>query len=176
MTAATDSVEPDEMFDHEGPVARWGQCVVPAGTPIDLIPSVYASHGEIETGDYRFDLDQAEQYAARIVEAVRWQRARDAEQRAADLNAMARGNASTHTWGTRDNRDTGTIECTQCRTLVYSDEYLMAGAVPPCGDRCPLSWHAIASNLSGTPGAAACFHCKTVYPATAGTREGVTTP
>lgn len=164
-------VQPDEVSDYYGlPCAHFGQGFVSSDVERDPVPDVYVSGhggGEVDLHDLRLKLDVAELYAQRILAAVAWQRRQQAEQRAADLNAVARGDAATHTWGTKDNEPNGTIQCAQCRTRVYSDEYLTAGAVPVCGDRCPLSWHAIASNLTGTPGAAACFHCKTVFPATA---------
>lgn len=157
-------VEPDEIFDHGGPVARWGQCVVPAGTSIDPIRSVYASDrmgGEIEVGDERMSLDEAEQYAARIVNAIRWQRAQLAEKRAAELNAMATGAAATHDW----HQPERSPACRRCRTVVYGDELLVAGVVPACGTPCPMGWHEISTALSGDQGDAVCIFCKASWSA-----------
>jgi hypothetical protein len=158
-------VEPDEIFDHGGPVARWGQCVVPNGTPIDPIRAVYASDrmgGEVEVGDERMTLDEAEQYAARIVNAVRWQRARQAEKRAAELNEMATGAAATHDWHQPDR----SAECRRCRTVVRGgDELLVAGVVPACGTPCPMGWHEIGAALSGDDGDAVCIFCKAYWSA-----------
>lgn len=157
-------VEPDEILDHGGPVARWGQCVVPMGTSIDPIRSVYASDrmgGEIEVGDERMSLDEAEQYAARIVNAVRWQRAQLAAQRAAELNAMATGAAATHDW----QPDNSSARCSRCHTLAYSDQLLVAGVVPTCGTPCPMTWHEISTARSGDEGDAVCIFCKASWSA-----------
>jgi len=166
-TNAAADPTPDDVSDYYGlPCARFGQCVIPADQERDPAPTVYVSAhggGEVDLSDLRLKLDVAEEYATRILNAVRWQRARDTEQRHTELNAMAAGNATTHTWGTTD---TGSSECATCRSLVYSEEILRNGAVPLCGDRCPLSWHAITSNFGGEPRSATCFHCKTVYPTT----------
>lgn len=164
MSAQPAIVEPDEIFDHGGPVARWGQCVVPIGTPIDPIRAVYASDrmgGEIQVGDERMSLDEAEQYAARIVNAIRWQRAQLAEKRAVELNAMATGAAATHDWHQPD----GSPVCRRCRTVVRGDELLVAGVVPPCGTPCPMGWHEIGGALSGDEGDAVCIFCKQSWSA-----------
>jgi hypothetical protein len=172
MSAPDPIVEPDEVSDYYGlPCAMWGQCVTAPGENPDPVPAVFVSAhggGEVDLHDLRLKLDAAERYAARILNAVAWQRARFAEQRAAELNEIARGHAATHQWGTKHNAHDGTTECTRCRTLVYDDDILRSGAVPPCGDRCPLSWHAITSVTRKEPGDAKCFHCHTVYTATAG--------
>lgn len=72
--------QPAEVYEREGmPTARFGQAPgVPYGEWIDPIPSVYASGwngGEIDLPDMRMSLDEAEQYAQRILNAVRYQRA-----------------------------------------------------------------------------------------------------
>jgi hypothetical protein len=165
-------VQPDEMLTLSGEqVAKWGQVgVVKMGDPCDPIPSVYASDyrcgGEIETGgDFRFSVDEAEQYAARILNAVCWQRARYAEQRATELNEMATGGAATHDWRPRSDTDR-VAACVRCRTVAYSDELLVAGAVPDCGTKCPRQWHEISVALSGEEGDAVCIFCKSSYTAT----------
>lgn len=163
MNQQPDIVEPDEMLTlHGDQVALWGQCVVPQGEPFDPVPSVYASRGEIETSEYRFDLDEAERYAARILNAVRWQRAKNAEQRAAELNAMATGAAATHDWRPKND----SAECSRCHCVVRGDEFLSTGVVPPCGTRCPMQWHDIGMALSGDEGDAVCIHCKASWSAT----------
>lgn len=162
-------VEPDEMVTLSGDqVARWGQVgVVKMGDPCDPIPSVYASDhggGEVEFGgEFRMSLDEAEQVAARIANAVRWQRARNADKRAAELNAMATGLAATHDWRPRQGRST---RCVLCRTVVSADELLVAGVVPACGEQCSLGWHEIYRALSGEDGDASCIFCKASYTAT----------
>jgi hypothetical protein len=163
MTTDSAVVEPDEVWERDGEtIGLFGQgpCV-PYDQPIDPIPSVYASYGEIETGDYRFKLDEAEQYAARILTGVRWQRARLAEKRAAELNAMATGAAATHDWHQPDSSAT----CRRCRTVAYGDELLVAGVVPPCGTPCPKGWHEISAALSGDEGDAVCIFCKASWSA-----------
>jgi hypothetical protein len=70
---------PDEVSEYYSePSAHWGQGAVPMGTTIDPIPAVYANDlcDEIQTGDFRFSLDEAERYAKRILNAVRYQQAR----------------------------------------------------------------------------------------------------
>lgn len=169
--------DPDEVSDYHGlPCAMWGRVVTGPGEDPDPVPVVFVSAhggGEVDLHDLRLKLDVAEQYAQRILNSVAWQRARFAEQRAIELNEMAAGNAATHQWGTKDNAHDGTAECTRCHTLVYHDDILRSGAVPLCGDWCPLSWHAITGTLRKETGDAKCFHCHTVYTATAGERAGV---
>ncbi|MFC0108280.1 hypothetical protein [Kibdelosporangium aridum] len=77
--------EPDEVLELSGiPTARWGQGVISYDEEPDRIPAVYASgfrSGEIDTGEFRGSLDEAERYAERIVTAVRWWRAQGGELR-----------------------------------------------------------------------------------------------
>lgn len=77
MSAAVDVVEPDEVYERHGEtIGLFGQApCVPYGQPIDPIPTVYASDRGIEVVDYPYSLDEAERFAARILNAVRWQRA-----------------------------------------------------------------------------------------------------
>jgi hypothetical protein len=164
-------IEPDEILTHSGEqVAHWGQVdVVKMGEPSDPIPSVYASShrlgGEIEfAGEYRMSLDEAEQMAARIANAVRWQRARHAQQRAAELNEMATGAAATHDWHQPDRNRGAT--CRRCRLVVLGgDELLIAGVMPTCGTPCPMSWHEISAAASSDDGDATCIFCKTSWSA-----------
>lgn len=165
MNPNPDVVQPDEVWERDGEtIALFGQgpCV-PYDQPIDPIPSVYASYGEIEPGgDYRMSLDEAERYAERILNAVRWQRAQLAEKRAAELNAMATGAAATHDWHQPDR----SAECRRCRTVVRAgDELLVAGVVPACGNRCPMGWHEIGTALPSEEGDAVCMFCKASWSA-----------
>lgn len=72
-------IEPDDVSDYYGqPCARWGQCVIPADEERDPVPTVYAhAHGggQVELEGFRLSLDVAEQFAARVLNAVRYQRA-----------------------------------------------------------------------------------------------------
>lgn len=163
MTDDTPITEPDKTFTYDGVhTARWGKDI---GAPLDPVPSVYASDlpgREIDLHDLRLSLDVAAAYAARIVNAVRWQRARNDDQRAAELTAMATGDAATHDW----KPDTsGAALCARCHTLVRGDDLLGAGAVPVCGTPCSSSWHEIGAALSGQPGEAVCLFCDSVYVA-----------
>lgn len=165
MSTTPEIVEPDEVSDYYGlPSARFGQTVHSYDEPCDPIPTVYVSGhggGEVQTGEYRGDLDEAEQYAARIVNAVRWQRARNAEKRAAELNAMATGPAATHDWQQPDR----SIGCRRCRTVAFGEELLVAGVVPVCGTPCPKSWHEISPTHRGEDGDAVCIFCKATWSA-----------
>lgn len=73
---------PDDISDYYGqPCARWGQCVIPAGEERDPVPAVYSNPhdgGQVEIEGLRLSLDVAEQFAARIANAVRYQRAQAA--------------------------------------------------------------------------------------------------
>lgn len=159
--------EPDEMLTISGDqVAHWGQVgVVKMGEPSDPIPSVYADDRpgrEIELDERPMSLDEAEQFAARIQNAVRWQRARYAEKRAAELNAKATGNAATHDWH-QPNRS---AECRRCRTVILGgDELLVAGVVPVCGTPCPKTWHEITTARVREDGDAVCIFCKASWAA-----------
>jgi hypothetical protein len=159
--------EPDEMLTIQGDqVAHWGQVgVVKMGEPCDPIPSVYADDRpgrEIEFDERPMSLDEAEQFAARILNAVRWQRARNAEKRAAELNAMATGAAATHDW----HQPRLSAECRHCRTVIHGgDELLVAGVVPTCGTQCSMSWHEIDRSLPGDAGDAVCIFCKASWSA-----------
>jgi len=159
-------VEPDEMLTISGDqVAHWGQVgFVKMGEPSDPIPSVYADRPgrEIELDERPMSLDEAEQFAARILNAVRWQRARNAEKRATELNAMATGAAATHDW----HQPGRSAECRRCRTVVYGgDELLVAGVVPTCGTPCPQQWHEISPAHRSEPGDAVCIFCKATWSA-----------
>lgn len=157
--------QPDEVSDYYGlPSARFGQGVHSYDEPSDPIPDVYVSGhggGELQLGDYRLKLDEAEQYAARIANAVRWQRDRLAEHRAAELNAMATGAAATHDWQPSKR----SAECRRCRCIVHSDDLLVAGVVPTCGTRCGTTWHEIGSAMPGEDGDAVCIFCKATWSA-----------
>lgn len=50
------------------------------GETEDRVPQVFSSPGEIEVGDYRLSLTVAEALAHRVLDAVVWQRQRDAHQ------------------------------------------------------------------------------------------------
>lgn len=163
--------QPEEVSDYYGlPCARWGQCVTGPGEELDPVPAVYVSGhggGEVDLHDLRLSLDDAERYAARILNAVAWQRARNAEQRAAELNNAARGPAATHDWHETPG---GQTVCRQCRTVAYGGiELLTLGAVPACGTPCCSisSWHEISASLRSEPGASKCLFCRTVYTAIA---------
>jgi hypothetical protein len=73
------TMQPDEVYERQGePVAMFGQGPVqPYGTPVDPIPTVYASGwngGEIEISfpDFeRLGLDDAEKYARGLAERIR---------------------------------------------------------------------------------------------------------
>lgn len=167
MNTTPDIRQPDEMLTLSGEqVAHWGQIgFVKMGEPSDPIPSVYASDRpgmEIEVSEIPMSLDEAEQYAARIANAVQWQRVRYAEQRAAELNAMATGAAATHDWH-QPNRS---AECRRCRTVIHGgDELLVAGVVPTCGTPCPKSWHEIGPTHRGEGGDAKCIFCDATWSA-----------
>lgn len=165
MTNEPPIIPPDEVSDYYGlPSARFGQTVHSYDEPSDPVPAVYVSGhggGEVQTGEYRGDLDEAEQYAARILNAVRWQRARNAEKRAAELNEMATGDAATHDWWPSN----GSAKCRGCRTVAYGDELLVAGVVPTCGTRCPKTWHEIVSTIGAEHGDAKCIFCDATWSA-----------
>lgn len=168
MNTTPEIREPDEMLTLSGDqVAHWGQVgVVKMGEPSDPIPSVYADDRpgrEIELDERPMSLDEAEQFAARILNAVRWQRARNAEKRAAELNTMATGAAATHDWHQQPGRSAA---CRRCRTVIHGgDQLLVAGVVPVCGTPCPKQWHEIDSTLPSEAGDAVCIFCKATWSA-----------
>lgn len=160
--------EPDEVYERDGmAVAMFGQAPAqPYGAPVDPIPTVYASdRGDtIEVSEMPFTLDEAEALIARLQSAVRYQQRRIDERIAAELNAMARGNAASHDW---HRTPPGVVECRRCRSVAYSFELLLpTGAVPVCGDRCRQPWHEVCSSLPGEAGAAKCIFCGKTYEVT----------
>ncbi len=71
--------QPDETFTYHGiDCARWGQCVVPEGTPIDPVPAVYSSEGSIEFGDFRLGFAVTEALIARVQVAIAYERTKAA--------------------------------------------------------------------------------------------------
>jgi hypothetical protein len=75
---------PDETFTHAGvECARWGQCVVPVGDPVDPVPAVYSTPTEIEIDDLRMDFATAEALIERLRAAIAYERGRATDRGAA---------------------------------------------------------------------------------------------
>ncbi len=78
--------------------------------------------------------------------------------------AAASGNSLTHDWVVTESG----INCLRCH-LTTIGEIVVLGALPECGPSdCP---HLVIMGDDDT--SRRCTYCKTAYPATAGTREGV---
>lgn len=76
MTAPRPPAMPDETFMHGVEVARWGQGVAPVDAPVDSVPTVYSTPGEIEVDGLRMDLATAEALVARLQAAIAYERRR----------------------------------------------------------------------------------------------------
>lgn len=68
---------PDETSEHGHTFFLWGQGPHPYDVPTDPIPEVFSNGcdgGTVSFDDFQLDLDAAEGFAERILNAVRWQR------------------------------------------------------------------------------------------------------
>jgi len=87
ITARWVTADPDEISHHSGDghrYARWGQCVISYDEEREPIPAVYSNGqdgGEIQFGDERLTLDEAEAFIARLQNAIAYERAQGGEPR-----------------------------------------------------------------------------------------------